>query len=329
MSLIRSSLIQWIKQGSIAVEHIDEALNHTQIHPNKASWLQFIDHLLLWFGSLAIAIASIFLVAFNWDDLSRFTHYALLEVSALVCIIAYCLYHQNRVVSQVSLIMAALFIGALLALVGQTYQTGADPWQLFFYWAIFITAWAIIARSESLWVIWLILLNTSIITYQNTFGMPFGSSLPSEITAFLDHQQQFVFVLFVFNTLCLFAWELIAHHVQWKTSDWGVRVPAIASGVAITELTQFGIFDGGSAFFVCLWLVWAVVFLFSYRKLRPDLFMLAGANLSIIVVITSFMANLLIELESLDGLLLLALTVIGLGAASAIWLKKVHMEMKS
>jgi len=32
--------------------------------------------------------------------------------------------------------VSTILVGVLLALVGQTYQTGADTWQLFFYWAI-------------------------------------------------------------------------------------------------------------------------------------------------------------------------------------------------
>ncbi len=39
----------------------------------------------------------------------------------------------------------------LLAVYGQTYQTGADPYELFFGWAILIIGWVAISRFAPLW----------------------------------------------------------------------------------------------------------------------------------------------------------------------------------
>lgn len=51
----------------------------------------------------------------------------------------------------------SLWIGSLLALVGQTYQTGADIWELFAPWAALITPLA--GRSGAVWGLWAVLLN--------------------------------------------------------------------------------------------------------------------------------------------------------------------------
>ncbi len=48
---------------------------------------------------------------------------------------------------QALLLAIALNIGALLALVGQTYQTGADPWQLFSTWALMLVPLAVFGQS--------------------------------------------------------------------------------------------------------------------------------------------------------------------------------------
>ncbi|MET0346849.1 MAG: DUF2157 domain-containing protein [Casimicrobiaceae bacterium] len=45
-----------------------------------------------------------------------------------------------------ALVVAALLVGALLALVGQVYQTGADRFELFAAWAVAIVAWVLVAR---------------------------------------------------------------------------------------------------------------------------------------------------------------------------------------
>ena len=49
--------------------------------------------------------------------------------------------------------LPSLFTGALLALVGQTYQTGADTYELFALWAFAITAWVAVARLPALWLV--------------------------------------------------------------------------------------------------------------------------------------------------------------------------------
>jgi uncharacterized membrane protein len=51
-------------------------------------------------------------------------------------------------------LLALLGIGALFAYFGQTYQTGADPWQLFALWAALALPLCLGARSDVLWAPW-------------------------------------------------------------------------------------------------------------------------------------------------------------------------------
>ncbi|MEZ5843823.1 MAG: GDYXXLXY domain-containing protein [Hyphomicrobiaceae bacterium] len=50
-------------------------------------------------------------------------------------------------------LVGILGTGGLLALYGQTFQTGADPWQLFALWAALAVPWALAARSDAVWVL--------------------------------------------------------------------------------------------------------------------------------------------------------------------------------
>lgn len=52
--------------------------------------------------------------------------------------------------AQASLFTSALLVGGLLALFGQTYQTGANLLQLFFTWSLRILPEALIARLPAL-----------------------------------------------------------------------------------------------------------------------------------------------------------------------------------
>ena len=58
--------------------------------------------------------------------------------------------------------MALLAIGGLLAYFGQTYQTGADPWQLFAWWGLLALPLALALRSDVLWTPWALVAMTAV-----------------------------------------------------------------------------------------------------------------------------------------------------------------------
>ena len=51
-------------------------------------------------------------------------------------------------------LLAWLGQGALFAYFGQTYQTGADPWQLFALWAALALPLALVVRHDAVWAPW-------------------------------------------------------------------------------------------------------------------------------------------------------------------------------
>ncbi|MCL1477646.1 MAG: DUF2157 domain-containing protein [Marinobacter sp.] len=71
---------------------------------------------------------------------------------------------------KVALLSTGLLLGGLLALFGQTYQTGADPWQLFFVWMLLLTPFALIGRFAPLWVLWAVLVNLALTLYFQPTG---------------------------------------------------------------------------------------------------------------------------------------------------------------
>jgi hypothetical protein len=55
-----------------------------------------------------------------------------------------------------------LFTGGLLALFGQSYQTGADVHELFFTWALLTLPFALAALSGAVWALWWTVLNAGL-----------------------------------------------------------------------------------------------------------------------------------------------------------------------
>jgi len=101
----------------------------------------------------------VFWIAANWQTLGRFGRFALLEGFVL----AMCVGALWKPAARAPLgLVALLAIGALFAYFGQTYQTGADPWQLFAVWALLSLPLCIAARSDVLWAPWAIVVMTGI-----------------------------------------------------------------------------------------------------------------------------------------------------------------------
>lgn len=319
----RSQIINLLEKGAIPPDKIDAALAAAQITPDAKAWKTFIDHLLLWLGGLALAAAAVFFIAYNWTEMGRMGKFGLVEVLIVLAVATYWKLGDNTVAGKVSLLVATIFLGVLLALFGQTYQTGADPWQLFFNWALLMLPWAIVGRFPAIWIVWIVLINLSIVLYHQAFRGVFWMMIGSE--------NSMLWLAFAFNTLALIAWEMLSKPWPWLAERWAVRLLAVGSGAPLTWLVIFGIVDRehGLALAGSAWGLWLAVMLFVYKKKRPDLFMLAGCCLSGIVVLVTFLGRQLLENGEAGGFLILALAVIGLGAGAAVWLRNVHREWQS
>ena len=319
----RSQIIEFIEQGAIPAENIGAALTAVKVAPDGKSWRTFIDHLLLWLGGLALAFAVMFFIAYNWKDIGHFAKFGMVEGCIVLAIVAYCKLGKDTTASKVSLLIATICLGVLLALYGQTYQTGADPWQLFFNWALLMLPWALIGRFPAIWIVWVVLINTSIVLYYQIFQGTFWF-LPNSDTGVL-------WLTFCFNTLSLVVWEFSKNIWRWLSERWAIRLLAIGSGVPVTMLVLQAIFlhNDNSLISGLVWVIWLASMFFVYRKVISDLFMLAGCCLSGIMVSVSFLGKYLLKDVFPGGLLFLALVVIGMGAGAAFWLKNVHQESQS
>ncbi|CAG0878818.1 unnamed protein product [Cyprideis torosa] len=285
MNSLRNQLIELIQQGAIPADKIADALSALRLLPEARAWRVFLDQLLLWLGGLAVALSALFFIAYNWSDLGRFAKFGMVEALLILAVVTYCKQGGKTVAGKVSLLVTTLFLGVLLALFGQTYQTGADPWQLFFYWSVLMLPWALIGRFAAIWLIWIVLINLSILLYYQSFRGALWLMLTSETSM--------LWLVFSFNTLVLIIWEILADTRRWLSQAWATRLLAAGNGIPVTILVLQAIFDFRSAYIaaVLVWLIWLAVVYRFYRKTRPDLFMLAAACLSAMVAIVSFVAR--------------------------------------
>jgi uncharacterized membrane protein len=319
----RSTIMRWLEQGLIAQDNAEQALSVAGVLPDAQRWQHFLERLLLWLGALALAFSLMFFIAYNWDAMGRYAKFALIEVAIVAGLAGYWKLGGELLAAKVILVVCSLLVGVLLAFYGQTYQTGADPWQLFFNWSLLILPWVVVARFAALWVLWLGLLNLSMVLYFQAMGGLFWILFAST--------ENLLWAAFVLNSLAWLVWEKAALHIQWLAERWALRLLALASGSAITWLNVFAIFDKSSTLYVSIpvYLLWMGSILYVYKARIKDLFMLAGFCLSGIIVVTSAAARMLSFDDDAGTFFILTLLVMGMTAGAAVWLRQVYQEQQA
>lgn len=318
MGRFRSEVLDWLDAGRAMPGREREILRAAGVTPSLEEWRNFLGHLTLWLGTIALAAAVIFFFAFNWADLGRFAKFGLVEAAILAGLLACWRVQLDGMPGKAILVMLSLLTGALLALSGQIYQTGADTYELFAWWAVLILPWVSVSRFSPLWLIWLTLLNLS---------ASFYFSLSWSVDPLL-------WSMFALNTVALVLWEA-AHRagLPWLRDSWPPRLVSIAAGCGATALIVWAIFEsderaGMRALAALAYLAWLMALYGWYRHVRLDLFMLAGGLLSLIVTIAVFLTHHILEAGS-GAFLLIGLVVIGMSAGGAIWLKSVAREQSA
>lgn len=320
MASIRGELTRLIEQDAIPRDEVVQAVAHSGLYPPGRAWGVFLDRLLLWLGTLALACGVLFFIAYNWVEMGRWLRFGLVEAALVVAIAVYWWSGGRGVVARASLLAAVLLLGVLLALFGQVYQTGAAPWQLFFFWAVLMLPWTLVARFDVLWMVWLGLLNLALVLYWRTWG--------STLDVLFDSDISLLWGLFVLNGAALALWELGARHWHWLASAWAPRLLALGSGIPLSML-MIALLDRAATPLMLVYPGWLALLYVVYRHWRADLFMLAGGCLSVIAVVTLFVARELLWQAGAGGFLLLAVVVLGLGAAAVFWLRRLHGEMSA
>jgi uncharacterized membrane protein len=319
MTNMRHIVLDWAERGRIAAPDVPRALVVAGVLPSRDSWRRFIDQLLLWMGTVLVAGGLIFFLAYNWQDLGRYAKFGLVEALVVVALVFIWRLGLDRPSGKAVLLGTCLLFGALLALIGQTYQTGADTFELFGAWAAMILPWVLVGRSSVLWLLWLALDNLAIGFYFQAVPTIFGLLFDTE---------QVLWVLFAVNTAALAVGEAAAARgIEWLRPRWTLRLIASASSGFATGLVIIQILEPHevSAWAVVAWLAWLGAVWAVYRRPVKDVFVLACGVLSVIVVVATFFAKHLSHHEAI-GFLLVGLIVIGLSAAGGWWLKNMATE---
>lgn len=249
-------------------------------------------------------------IASNWDTLGRPARFALLQGFVAV-MYAGALW---RAAARVPLgILALLGTGALFAYFGQTYQTGADPWQLFAWWAVLTLPLAVAGRSDALWAPWVLVATTGIALWAQAHTGHRWRVLPQDLG---------VHLLALSAALGVTAAMLPVPALQRVTGAglWSLRTAGALAITLVTTTALPALFHSPVAphYALGLLLLAGTAAVTGQRRCF-DLFLLSASTLGLNVLLVTGLARLLLEGSRGDligGLLMVGLMAAGLLAGS-------------
>lgn len=314
------------------------ALELARPPPGPTAWIGGVDRFLLAFGVMAVLAGVAAFFAYNWDGLHRLAKLGFVELGIAAGVAVAAWRGIDSAAGRGGLFAAAFLVGVLFAVYGQSYQTGADPYSLFLFWAILIAGWVAIGRQAGLWMLLLVLANLSLILYWTQVLRPdsfagIGGMLGpilGLVGAVTDGGLATLVV--VLNVAALVLWESFAGRgIAWMRGRWWPRVVTVLALAELVTGTIFYIFGARfgdrDAWLVVsgpiLFFAFAVASLWFYRRVRLDLFVLTATLVGVIVCVTTLVARSLSRTGDVGVLLVLAILVVVQTAGAAYWLRRV------
>jgi uncharacterized membrane protein len=281
-----------------------------EIYPDDRSWKKFLEILLFSLGVCFAVSGIIFFFAYNWADLHKFVKIGLVEGLIIVLTLVIVFINIKQSIKNIILTGVSVLVGAMIAVFGQIYQTGANAYDFFLGWTAFITVWVVIASYPPLWLVYLILANTTFVLY-------------SQQVAF-DWSEVFVLTMLVlFNTIILTA-SLFLHRLRsdLQAPKWFTNIIALAIVFFATIGICTGIFGRHQTFFVelilCTTIIYGLGLMYGFHNKSG--FYIAIIPFSIIAIVSALLIKisdgatmmLLVSIFMVTGVSFLIKSLIGL-----------------
>jgi len=311
--LNRSELDQLAAHYELQRDGVDTLLQLAQARPGRRATLDFLARVLRIGGVLSLASGIVFFVAANWSAMAVFGRFALLELVLVACVAAALVKPPPSSLGRAALLLAFVTTGALFALFGQTYQTGADIYELFFTWALFGLPFVLLARWSVSSAAWLVVLNTALMLFCGLH--PTGGML---WIVFGSPHWQPAYVLMCAAWLNVLLWFVFELRELPSVPQW-VRRLAIScafgfgSWAGITAIVG----DESRAAGALLLLLAAMLAVFFYARYRRDDIYPVAVVMGTFIIVSLFGLGQTMEFRDEGVLLILAAWLIGTSAVAA------------
>ena len=251
--------------------------NH--VYNDSNAWQKFLSWFLLGVGISFTVAGILFFFAYNWEHLHKFLKFGLIEALIVIVLIIAVFSKAKTWVKKVLLTSTSVLVGVLYAVFGQVYQTGANAYDFFLAWTLFVSLWVLISNFAPLWLLFVVLINTTLILYAQQVAH--------------DWSEIFVFtLLFLLNTLFLFLFFIGPRILKQKPFPiWFTNLVALSAITFSSIGIANGIFESKKGAFPTLvlsaMLLYGLGMWFGLKTKRA--FYLAIIPFSIIIIICSLM----------------------------------------
>ncbi|RXP53797.1 DUF2157 domain-containing protein [Lutibacter sp. HS1-25] len=268
------------------------------IYSSPTSWQQFLR---LFFLSLGIGFATfgvLFFFAYNWADLHKFVKLGLMEGLIIITTFVVLFSKFNDLIKNLALTSASILVGVLFAVFGQIYQTGANAYDFFLGWTLFISLWVLISNFAPLWLIYLTLINTTLVLYSQQVAQDWSGVFISTLLL-LVNSLFFIFFIVGFKKITKISFP-----------KWFFYTIALAAIFSATIGIVIGIFSKFDISFWTLFVLTSILYASAvwYSLQINTTFYLAIIAFSLVVIITSFLIKIF---KSDASYLIVTLFIIG------------------
>lgn len=285
-----------VRAAGVSDGALGRALDFAIRTPPPSAWQRFLSRALAMLGAALVLAGIVCFVAYNWDRIGRFGKFALVEL-AIIAATAVAWRKLPKLSGQVALLAAAVLVGPLLAVYGQTYQTGADPYGLFLTWFALIIPWVIVSRFSALWVLAIVLLDVSLLLFA---GQVLGLNATPDIL-------WVPLAIAALHGVAVACWEWQLRRAQpWLEERWAMRVVAALGFATLLVVGVTPVFvdtEAGAPGIVGVIALAAAIggTLRYYQRIRSDQFMVTLAVVMGMGWVTALVGRFIMELE-LDAL---------------------------
>jgi uncharacterized membrane protein len=287
------------------------------LRPAPAEWRALLDRVFAFGGALLLTAAALFFLAYNWEAMHRFARLGLVVGVLVACCAGALTARPLGVGWRAALFGACVATGAVLALVGQTYQTGADVWELFAAWAALMLPFAWLSRSTASWVLWLGVANLALMrALSQSVWWGFFDTLSNA---------QALLVIAALNLIVLLVFEGAAHRLIARPTRWMHRLAALGVLAPLCAGAALGWWESEFRVVAATFSVVAGVVAAIYHRMRRDLPILALAVYGGIAVLAAGVVKLL-RVESFLSMNLVGLFIIAASAGAGVWLAGLHRQ---
>ena len=324
----RALLDQVARDCHLGEPAVAAALELTGARPGREEWRRFASRLALGAGVASLAASLVMFVAANWQSLAVVGRFALAHAALLACAAVAFWRPPPHAIGRAALTLAILVSGALLALYGQAYQTGADLYELFFAWAALTIPFALAAESGASWAAWWCIVNVGLGVFAGT--LPFGQGAWGWIdrwhpgTAGACLAIAGVDFAAAAGFAALRRTRFAAHSPRWLSR----LLLALAFGYG-TAASLLVLGEAGSAGLIAIFAALSIATAALALRARSDVFPLALVAGAWITLSTVMIARALEHGANEAGIFVLAIWVIGTSSATAFALMRWVREWRA